>query len=189
MTKLSTVIQLTPEGTPKAEEALVYYSLVGKEIKAEPSVGVKKAPKNITLTGFASDVDPKSPLEDADTRSYEVFKESMITLEASGLDMADTKAVLIINGNLLMDKAEFKGLVSSPDFLELSKEYGDHPGLIIKHFLNALFGGEKNIGGGCYFLKSMEDIETYLSSEWWEKNSKEFPWENVTYEAYEVCSE
>ena len=148
MTKLSAVIQLTPEGTPKAEEALVYYSLVGKEIKAEPSVGVKKAPKNVTLTGFASsDVDPKSPLEDADTRSYKVYsKESMITLEASGLDMADTKAVLIINGKMAMSHAELEALFSDPEMLESFKEYGDQPGLIVKHFLNALFG-EKDVVG------------------------------------------
>ena len=189
MTKLSAVIQLTPEGTPKASEALLYYKLVGKEIKATPSVGEKPAPKNITLMGFASDVDPKSPLEDADTRSYEVYEESIITLEASGLDMADTKAMLLINGKVLMDPPNFKGMIETPEFLESAKALGDHPGLIIKHFLAALFG-EKNIGGGCYLFKSMEDIESYLSSDFWKKAQENFDfWENVTYEAYEVCSE
>ena len=187
MTKLSAVMQLTPEGTPKADEALVYYTLVGKEIKATPSMGTKPAPKNLTLTGFASDVDPKSPLEDADTRSYKVFKESIITLEASGLDMADTKAVLIINGKFTGPDVVEK-MLSDPEMLEQAKAYGDQPGLIIKHFLSALFG-EKNIAGGCYLFKSLEDIETYLSSEFWEQASTPVPWEGVTYEAFEVCSE
>ena len=190
MTKLSAVIQLTPEGTPKASEALLYYKLVGKEIKATPSVGTKPAPKNITLMGFASDVDPKSPLEDADTtRSYEVFQEvSNRTLEASGLDMADTKAMLLINGKAL-EISEVREMILSPDTFESAKEYGDQPGLIIKHFLCALFG-EKNIVGGCYLFKSMEDIDTYLSSDFWKKAQENFDfWENVTYEAYEVCSE
>ena len=102
--------------------------------------------------------------------------------------MADTKAVLIINGKANLEPAEFEAMVEDPEFNEQSKAYGDQPGLIIKHYILALFG-EKNIGGGCYLFKSLEDIETYLSSEFWEQISTSVPWEGVTYEAFEVCSE
>ena len=46
--------------------------------------------------------------------------------------------------------------------------------------------GDRNVGGGVYFFESLADIETYLSSDFWETASADFPWVDVTYEAYEI---
>ena len=48
--------------------------------------------------------------------------------------------------------------------------------------------GDKNIGGGAYFFESLADIETYLSSDFWETVSSpaSTPWFDVTYEAFEI---
>ena len=57
----------------------------------------------------------------------------------------------------------------------------------LQHFLCALWG-DKNIGGGCYLVESLADIETYLSSDFWATCVKETPWTDVTYEAFEISA-
>ena len=170
-------------------------------------------------------MDPKTPLEAADERSFEVRTgASMVTLEASKRDLASVKAVLVINGkitdpNEMQDS--FREIKKNEEMLPLVKSFGDQPGLIVKvrprrvmravrasharrsqlsgaslprrrwrplqHFMFAMWG-DKNVGGGCYFFESLADIETYLSSDFWETVSSpdSTPWFDVTYEAFEI---
>lgn len=185
---ISNFIKLAPPGT-KAVNALVLFELKGREIAATPPLGTKPAPKDLSLIGLldASQIDPTSPL--ADERSYEVLGGSMVTLEASKRDLADTKAVLVINGTVTKDPPNFRHLEDDEASQPLIKAFGDQPGLIVKHFLCAMWG-DKNVGGGCYFFESLADIETYLSSEFWATNgcAPEMPWVDVTYEAYEIVA-
>ena len=55
----------------------------------------------------------------------------------------------------------------------------------LQHIMFAMWG-DKSVGGGCYLFESLADIETYLSSDFWETASADFPWVDVTYEAYEI---
>ena len=129
---ISNFIKLAPPGT-KAVNALVQYELKGREIAATPPVGTKPAPKDLSLIGLldASQIDPTSPL--ADERSYEVLGgSSMVTLEASKRDLADTKAVLVINGTVTKDPPNFRYLEDDEASQPLIKSFGDQPGLIVK---------------------------------------------------------
>ena len=128
---ISNFIKLAPPGT-KADDALVQYELKGREIAATPPVGTKPAPKDLSLIGLldASQIDPTSPL--ADERSYEVLGGSMMTLEASKRDLADTKAVLVINGTVTKDPPNFRYLEDDEASQPLIKAFGDQPGLIVK---------------------------------------------------------
>ena len=128
---ISNFIKLAPPGT-KADGALVRYELKGREIAATPPLGTKLAPKDLSLVGLldASGIDPTSPL--ADERSYEVLGGSMETLEASKRDLADTKAVLVVNGTLTKDPPNFRYLAEDEASQPLIKALGDQPGLIVK---------------------------------------------------------
>ena len=120
-------------------------------------------------------------------RTYDVIPGSEHTLEASGRDIAAVKAVLLVNAVCTV-KPE-------PNFAPLVKEageaigpvFGDRDGLIVKHFLCSRWG-DKNIGGGLYFFESIESVESYLSSEFWEGVLKDTEWDNDTlkYELYSV---
>ena len=128
---ISNFIKLAPPGT-KAVNALVQYELKGREIAATPPLGTKPAPKDLSLIGLldASQIDPTSPL--ADERSYEVIGGSLETLEASKRDLADTKAVLVVNGTVTTDPPNFRDLTEDEENLPLIKAFGDQPGLIVK---------------------------------------------------------
>ena len=128
---ISNFIKLAPPGT-KADGALVRYELKGREIAATPPLGTKLAPKDLSLVGLldASGIDPTSPL--ADERSYEVLGGSLETLEASKRDLADTKAVLVVNGTLTKDPPNFRYLAEDEASQPLIKALGDQPGLIVK---------------------------------------------------------
>ena len=103
--------------------------------------------------------------EQKDTRSFNVLPESVKVLEASGRDLASVKAVLIITDIVKMDPPNFRAMLASE---EMSKNvrtmFGQQEGLIVKHFLESRWE-ENNRGGGCYFLRSTDNIETHLSSE------------------------
>ena len=128
---ISNFIKLAPPGT-KADGALVRYELKGREIAATPPLGTKLAPKDLSLVGLldASGIDPTSPL--ADERSYEVLGGSLETLEASKRDLADTKAVLVVNGTCVMDPPNFRYMADDEASQPLIKAFGDQPGLIVK---------------------------------------------------------
>eukprot|EP00956_Cyclotella_meneghiniana_P042351 scaffold248426_cov79-Cyclotella_meneghiniana.AAC.4 len=102
--------------------------------------------------------------EQQDARSFNVLPESVKVLEASGRDLASVKAVLIITDIVKMDPPNFRAMLASE---EMSKNVG-------------------TMGGGCYFFHSTDDIETYLSSEFWGNCVEDTPWEDVTYEMYKV---
>ena len=127
---ISSFIRLAPPGT-KADGALVRYELKGREIAATPPVGSKPAPKDLTLIGLL-DYDPTTPLEAADERSYEVLSGSEMTLESSKRDLASTKAVLVINGKVLKDPPDFRGMDKDESMMPLIMAFGEQPGLIVK---------------------------------------------------------
>ena len=133
---ISNFIKLAPPGT-KCDGAHVQYELKGREIKATPSVGTKPAPKDLTLIGLldAAQIDPKTPLEAADERSFEVRTgASMVTLEASKRDLASVKAVLVINGKITDPNVvqSFRDNEKNEEMLQQHRVFGDQPGLIVK---------------------------------------------------------
>ena len=183
---VASFLQLAPEGTVSHAGSIKTLNLEAAPIASAPKLGSKPETKNITLVGFADEESMKAA-EQKDARSFNVLPESVKVLEASGRDLESVKAVLVITGTVKMDPPNFRAMLSSE---EMSKNVGtmfaQHEGLIIKHFLEARWG-EKNRGGGCYFFESTEDIEAYLSSEFWDKAGCEgTPWEDVTYEMYKV---
>ena len=185
MSKLSSIIHLFPEGTAKPEGAFLQVNLVGKEIQASPPVGTNLAPKNCTLIGFQDEEKSTEALKcmtEKAERSFDVHSGSEKVLKKSGLDVSSVKAVLVINGCPTIE--DFRTMMDDPAMEPLILSFGEQKGLIVKHFLLGKWG--QNIGGGCYFFECEEDIEAYLSSEFWTKCVTETPWENVTYEKYSV---
>jgi hypothetical protein len=119
-------------------------------------------------------------------RSFDVLPGSEKVLQASGRDLNNVMAVLVVDATVLLDPPNFKAMLESSDMSDtIGPMFGEHAGLIVKHFLGSRWG-EKNTGGGCYFFESEMEIEAYLSSEFWAKISEDTPWENVTYEMYSV---
>ena len=149
-------------------------------------VGTKAELKDITLIGYSGDVTLDDRIVDKDWRSFDVLPGSDKVLLASGRDLNNVEAVLVVNATVLLDPPNFKAMLDSPDMSDsIGPMFGEHAGLIVKHFLGSRWG-ERNIGGGCYFFESETDIEAYLSSDFWSNISTETPWENVTYEMYAV---
>jgi hypothetical protein len=186
MSNLSSIIHLALSGVDKPDTASVFMNLEGKEISASPIVGTKAELKDITLIGYSDDVTVDDSIVDKGWRSFDVLPGSDKVLLASGRDLNNVVAVLVVNATVLLDPPNFKAMLESPDMSDsIGPMFGEHAGLIVKHFLGSRWG-ERNIGGGCYFFESETDIEAYLSSEFWSNISTETPWENVTYEMYAV---
>ena len=120
-------------------------------------------------------------------RTFDVLPGSEHTLKASGRDMTAVKAILVVSA-VCTSKPE-------PNFRAQVKEageaigpmFGDRDGLIVKHLLCSRWG-DKNVGGGLYFFESIENVESYLSSEFWEGVLKDTEWDTDTlkYELYRV---
>ena len=182
---IAAFLQLAPAGTAQPSGATSMLELEAKPIAAAPAVGTKPDTTNLSLIGFG-DEKMMEASEIEGVRSYDVLSGSEKVLEASGRDLASVKAVLVINGTVKMDPPNFRGMLESE---EMSKNvgpmFGGKPGLIVKHFLASRWG-DKNRGGGCYFFQSTDEIEQYLSSEFWQKCVQDTPWEDVTYEMYAV---
>lgn len=125
---------------------------------------------------------------DADgVRSYDVLPGTEKVLEASQRSLSSVKAVLVINGTVKMDPPNFRAMLESEEMSKgVGQMFAQHAGLIVKHFLASRWG-KKDRGGGCYFFQSTDEIEAYLSSEFWEGCVKGTPWEDVTYEMYAVA--
>ena len=184
MTNISRVIHLGPSGVSKPDRASVFMKLEGKKISASPHIGIKAELKDITLIGYPEEDSADGSIVDQGWRSFDVLPGSEKVLLASGRDLNNVAAVLVVNATVLLDPPNFKAMLESPDMSEsIGPMFGEHAGLIVKHFLGSRWG-KKNIGGGCYFFESETDIEAYLSSEFWTNVSTETPWENVTYEMY-----
>ena len=183
---VSSFIQLAPAGTVSHAGSITTLNLEAEQIASTPKLGSKPKTENLTLVGFA-DEESMIAAEQEGARSFNVLPESVKVLEASGRDLAAVKAVLVITGTVKMEPPNFRAMLASDEMSKnVGKMFAQHEGLIIKHFLEARWG-EKNRGGGCYFFHSTDDIETYLSSEFWDKaGCEETPWEDVTYEMYKV---
>mmetsp|Transcript_5989 Transcript_5989/g.20142 ORF Transcript_5989/g.20142 Transcript_5989/m.20142 type:complete len:188 (-) Transcript_5989:33-596(-) len=182
---LASFLQLAPAGTERPDGATSMLTLEGKTLTATPSMGTKPATEACVLFGF-SDEKLMEGAEVDGHRSYDVLPGSEKVLEASGRKLSSVKAVLIINGTVKLDPPNFRGMLESEEMsANVGNMFAQHDGLIVKHFLAARWG-EKNRGGGFYFFQSTEEIEKYLSSDFWEGCVKETPWENVTYEMYAV---
>ena len=182
---VASFLQLAPEGTVSHAGSITTLKLEAEQITSNPKLGSKPKTENLTLVGFADEESMKAA-EQQDARSFNVLPESVKVLEASGRDLASVKAVLIITDIVKMDPPNFRAMLASE---EMSKNvgtmFGQQEGLIVKHFLESRWG-ENNRGGGCYFFHSTDDIETYLSSEFWGNCVEDTPWEDVTYEMYKV---
>ena len=182
---VASYLQLAPAGTVSHAGSITTLNLEGQPIAATPSVGSKPKTENLVLVGFA-DEESMNAAEQKDARSFNVLPGTKKVLVASGRDLASVKAVLVINGRVKMDPPNFRAMLTSEDMSKnVGHMFAQHRGLIIKHFLEARWG-EKDKGGGCYFFESTDDIEVYLSSEFWDKCVKDTPWEDVTYEMYKV---
>ena len=121
-------------------------------------------------------------------RNFSVCTDvSQKTIDVSGLSVRDCNAVLVINGTLDgMSMNEFNSMISDTEAVNAFGEaFGSQPGLICKHVLCSRYG-EQNIIGGCYLFKSVEDIETYLNSEFWLGVEKDTKWKNVVGEVFRV---
>ena len=185
MSSLSSIIHLAPSGIAKPEGASVFLNLEGKKISASPMVGTKTEVKDATLIGYSGITAVESEVGGG-WRSFDVLPGSEKVLQASGRDLDNVIAVLVVNATVLLDPPNFKSMLESPDMSDtIGPMFGERAGLIVKHFLGSRWG-EKSIGGGCYFFESEMEIEAYLSSEFWSKISEDTPWENVTYEMYSV---
>ena len=185
MPSLSSIIHLAPSGIAKPEDASVFLNLEGKKISTSPMVGTKTEVKDATLIGY-SDIATAENKAGRGWRSFDVLPGSEKVLQASGRDLNNVRAILVVNATVLLDPPNFKLMLESPDMSNtIGPMFGEQAGLIVKHFLGSRWG-EKNIGGGCYFFESEMEIEAYLSSEFWSKISEDTPWEDVTYEMYSV---
>ena len=186
MSSLSSIIHLAPSGIAKPEGASVFLNLEGKKISASPMVGTKTEVKDATLIGYSDITAVDESKVGRGWRSFDVLPGSEKVLQASGRDLNNVMAVLVVDATVLLDPPNFKAMLESPDMSDtIGPMFGEHAGLIVKHFLGSRWG-EKNIAGGCYFFESEMEIEAYLSSEFWSKISEDTPWENVTYEMYSV---
>ena len=180
--KIPKTLVIAPAGTPAMEGACVYMKLEGKTIASTPPFGTKAEMKDVTLMGF-DETEGEVGGESAG-RGYDVYEESSITLLASGLELSSAKAVLVVNATC--EEAMFS-MLNGPDSVPMLKSFGDQKGLIVKNLLRSRWGS-KNIGGGCYFFQSLDDIEAYLSSDYWVEVTKGVPWSGVTYEKYLIVS-
>jgi len=178
---IASYVQFLPAGMTAPEGASFVLNLKGEEFDASPPGGEMKSPKDAVLAAFTS-----APTAE-DGRAYEVYTDnSAEVLKVTGKDyLADCKAVLLINSEVLMDPPNFKGMLSEEGALEqFGQVFGSVDGVVIKHFTAATFA--PNIGGGCYFFTSTEAIDAYISSEFWAGLYNDVPWKDITYEKFSV---
>ena len=178
MPDISKVIHLGPSGVSKPDKASVFMKLEGKKICASPHIGVKAELENVTLIGYPDEESADDSVVNQGCRSFDVLPGAEKVLLASGRDIDNVAAILVVNATVLLDPPNFRAMLESPDMSEsIGPMFGEHGGLIVKHFLGSRWG-KKNVGGGCYFFESETDIEAYLSSEFWANVSAETPWKN-----------
>jgi hypothetical protein len=180
-------LQLAPAGTVRPEGATSMLTLEAMSLTAAPSVGSNPDTANMVLFGF-SDEKFIANAEVEGVRSYDVLPGTEKVLEASQRSLSSVKAVLVINGTVKMEPPNFRAMLESEEMSKgVGQMFAQHAGLIVKHFLASRWG-KKDRGGGCYFFQSTDEIEAYLSSEFWEGCVKDTPWEDVTYEMYAVAA-
>ena len=182
---LASFIQFASAGTARPDGATSMLTLEAKPLTVVPSVGSTPATENMVLFGF-SDEGLLEGAEGEGSRSYDVLSGSEKVLEASGRPLSSVRAVLVINGTVQMEPPNFRAMLESEEIsATVGSMFAQHDGLIVKYFLASRWG-QKNRGGGCYFFQSTEEVEKYLSSDFWNESAKDTPWEDVTYEMFSV---
>ena len=108
---------------------------------------------------------------------------SQKTIDVSGLRITDAKAVLVINGTLDgPTPEEFAAMISADEAVEsFGTAFGTQKGLICKHVLM-----QGDVIGGCYFFQSVEDVKTYLASDFWAGCEADTKWKDVVGEVFEI---
>jgi len=134
MSSLSSIIHLAPSGIAKPEGASVFLNLEGKKISASPMVGTKTEVKDATLIGYSDIAAVDESKVGRGWRSFDVLPGSEKVLQASGRDLNNVMAVLVVDATVLLDPPNFKAMLESPDMSDtIGPMFGEHAGLIVKH--------------------------------------------------------
>lgn len=119
-------------------------------------------------------------------RKFDVdVQQTRSTFAASGKQVADTGAVLLVSGKLTEG--------TPPSTYHATATKSDIPGSIGQVFLagtpDPKTGAVLSGSGAVYLFSTVEALEAYLGSESWQATQAETPWEEVSVEKYVVATQ
>lgn len=107
------------------------------------------------------------------------------SFEASGQPADSAGAILVVTGTLNNSATSAKEHMSAIQAADpaMGTKVGQIPGVVGKIFLQSL---QKPVVGACMLFVDAEAMDSYVSSEEWERERAQTPWEGVTVEKFVI---